>query len=213
MFNETVQTNHSLSREGDRQKKPARPRNAEETRAALLACARLRFARNGFEATNLREIATDAGVNVALISRYFGSKEGLFQAVIAFDRLRIAETMQGPVEGLGERLLKGILSDPAGSEHDLFVTLLRSTDYLPALDYLHRLLAALEADLAQLSPAPDAELRASLVAAFITGMVVLRRQIHKPPLSDASAEVLLPHFQHVLSTLLFEKTPPNSLEK
>lgn len=54
-----------------------RPRNAEETRAALLAAARLRFARDGYEATNLRDIASDVGVNVALIPRYFRSKEGL----------------------------------------------------------------------------------------------------------------------------------------
>ncbi|MFL5587686.1 MAG: TetR family transcriptional regulator [Ktedonobacteraceae bacterium] len=32
-------------------------------------------------------MAADVGVNVALISRYFGSKEGLFQTVIAFDRI------------------------------------------------------------------------------------------------------------------------------
>src|SRR6266704_4328400 len=76
--------------------KMARPRNAEETRAALLAAAQLRFARNGYEATNLRDIAADAGVNVALIPRYFGSKEGLFQTVVAFDRSRLVQAMQGP---------------------------------------------------------------------------------------------------------------------
>src|SRR5437868_7385898 len=58
--------------------KMTRSRNAAETRAALLAAARIRFARDGYEATNLRDIAADVGVNVALISRYFGSKEGLF---------------------------------------------------------------------------------------------------------------------------------------
>src|SRR2546421_8360402 len=58
--------------------KVIRSRNAAETRAALLAAARIRFARDGYEATNLRDIAADVGVNVALISRYFGSKEGLF---------------------------------------------------------------------------------------------------------------------------------------
>ncbi|HET8844083.1 MAG TPA: TetR/AcrR family transcriptional regulator [Ktedonobacteraceae bacterium] len=195
-----------------RDKKAVRPRNAKETRAALLACARLRFARDGYETTNLRDIATDAGVSVALIPRYFGSKEGLFQAVIAFDRQRVAEAMQGPLEGLGERLLEGILIDPPDSEHDLFVTLLRSSDYLPAREYLQKLLATLETDLARLSPAPDAELRASIITALITGIVVLRRQVGKPPLSEASTSALLPHFQRVLSTLLLDGATLNHSE-
>src|ERR1051326_9243886 len=82
-----------------------RSRNASETRADLLAAARFRFARDGYEATNLRDIATDVGVNVSLVSRYFGSKEGLFQAALAFDRNRVAQTLQGPAEQLAERLL------------------------------------------------------------------------------------------------------------
>src|SRR5438874_11891209 len=96
--------------------KVIRSRNAAETRAALLAAARVRFARDGYEATNLRDIAADVGVNVALIPRYFGSKEGLFQTVIAFDRNRIAQTMQGPPEHLAERLLNKFLVAPAGPD-------------------------------------------------------------------------------------------------
>jgi AcrR family transcriptional regulator len=178
-----------------------RPRNAEETRAALLAAARLRFARDGYEATNLRDIAADAGVNVALIPRYFGSKEGLFQTVMAFDRSRIVQVMEGPREHLAERLLKNALVDPAGSDHDLFVTLLRSADYPPAAEYMRTLLDLLSAELTALSTAPDAELRADLVAALITGMVVLRRLVSKTPLAEATAEDLLPSFQQVLSAL------------
>jgi AcrR family transcriptional regulator len=182
--------------------KSARPRNAEETRAALLAAARLRFARDGYETTNLRDIAADVGVNVALIPRYFGSKEGLFQAVIAFDRGRIVQAMQGPPEQLAERLLKQALVDPAGSDHDLFVTLLRSSDYPPAAEYMHMLLDLLSANLTTQTSAPDAELRADLVTALITGIVVLRRLVGKAPLAEATADALLPSFQHMLSALL-----------
>jgi AcrR family transcriptional regulator len=182
--------------------KIARPRNAEETRAALLAAARLRFARDGYEATNLRDIAADAGVNVALIPRYFGSKEGLFQAVVAFDRSRLVQAIQGPPEHLAERLLKQALVDPAGRDHDLFVTLLRSSDYPPAAEYMRTLLDLLSADLATQTTAPDANLRADLVVALITGIMVLRRLVGKTPLAEATVEALLPSFGHVLSVLL-----------
>ncbi|CAB3773511.1 TetR family transcriptional regulator [Burkholderia sp. MSh2] len=49
---------------------------------ALLRCAQQMFARQGYAATSMREIAGLAGVNQALISHHFGSKEGLWAAVI-----------------------------------------------------------------------------------------------------------------------------------
>src|SRR5450759_2075747 len=61
---------------------PRRPRDARATRALLLAAALRRFTVDGYDATTVRQIAEDAGVNVALISRYFGSKEGLFEACL-----------------------------------------------------------------------------------------------------------------------------------
>src|SRR4051794_14153604 len=60
----------------------ARRRDAAGTRQLLLDAARRRFAGNGYTATTVRDIADDAGVNVALINRYFTSKEGLFEACL-----------------------------------------------------------------------------------------------------------------------------------
>jgi AcrR family transcriptional regulator len=42
------------------------------------------FGIKGFEGTSVREIATDAGVNVAMINYYFGSKEKLFESVVEY---------------------------------------------------------------------------------------------------------------------------------
>ncbi|KQR99868.1 hypothetical protein ASG12_03625 [Williamsia sp. Leaf354] len=60
-----------------------RERNADATRADLLKAAKRRFTVYGFERTTVREIAADAGANVSLINRYFGSKDGLLAAVLA----------------------------------------------------------------------------------------------------------------------------------
>jgi len=49
---------------------------------ALLKSARQAFARRGFESTSVREIARDSGVDPALISHHFGSKEALWIAVV-----------------------------------------------------------------------------------------------------------------------------------
>ena len=61
-----------------------RPRNAAQTRADILSAARRRFATEGFERTTLRAIAADVGVDAALVTRYFGSKQDLFATATEF---------------------------------------------------------------------------------------------------------------------------------
>ncbi|MEM1387649.1 MAG: helix-turn-helix domain-containing protein [Pseudomonadota bacterium] len=48
----------------------------------MLDRARALFWARGYSHVSLREIASEAGVDVALVSRYFGSKKGLFEETI-----------------------------------------------------------------------------------------------------------------------------------
>jgi len=59
-----------------------RAKSAEATKQAMLTAARARFLQESYENVGMRDIAADVGVDVALISRYFGSKEGLFREVL-----------------------------------------------------------------------------------------------------------------------------------
>lgn len=55
-----------------------------DTRESLLDAAERRFAADGVEGASLRAITREAGANLAAVHYYFGSKEGLVEAV--FDR-------------------------------------------------------------------------------------------------------------------------------
>lgn len=53
-----------------------------DCRTALIAVATPLFAERGFNGVSVREIAGAAGVNISMISYYFGGKEGLYAAVL-----------------------------------------------------------------------------------------------------------------------------------
>jgi TetR/AcrR family transcriptional regulator len=48
----------------------------------LLRNARQTFAKRGYDATSVREIARESGVDAALLAHHFGSKEALWEAVV-----------------------------------------------------------------------------------------------------------------------------------
>lgn len=65
-------------------KKSKKPqvKDRDTSEARLIAAAKEVFSKNGFNGATTREIAKKAELNIALISRYFESKHGLFLAVV-----------------------------------------------------------------------------------------------------------------------------------
>ena len=49
----------------------------------IIETAERLFAERGYDGTSVRDIADEAGINVAMISYYFGSKEKLFESMVA----------------------------------------------------------------------------------------------------------------------------------
>ncbi len=70
-----------------------RTRDAEATKARILAAAKREFAKNGLGGARVDVIAEKARANKRMIYHYFGSKEGLFQTVLeaAYMDIRNAE--------------------------------------------------------------------------------------------------------------------------
>lgn len=59
-----------------------REQNLERTKHAILVAAQKLFAERGYVETGVRDIASEAMVNPALIARYYGSKLELFQVAL-----------------------------------------------------------------------------------------------------------------------------------
>ena len=70
-----------------------------DTSTAISRAALQRFAAQGFEATPLREIANDAGVDAALISYRFGGKLGLWREIVSQAAGDLREALE---QALGE---------------------------------------------------------------------------------------------------------------
>nr|AIW42799.1 putative TetR-family transcriptional regulator [Rhodococcus sp. YL-1]ASM60829.1 hypothetical protein [Rhodococcus qingshengii] len=58
-------------------------RDTSRTRRAILTAAGRNFSRRGYSKVSLQEIAGEAGITPARIVHLFGSKKGLFAAVVA----------------------------------------------------------------------------------------------------------------------------------
>jgi AcrR family transcriptional regulator len=65
-----------------REARAGRPRDSAASKDALLQAAQTLFGQQGFEGTTIREIGEQAGVDAALIARYFGRKADLYIAVV-----------------------------------------------------------------------------------------------------------------------------------
>jgi AcrR family transcriptional regulator len=163
-----------------------RVRDAQGSRAALLAAARPLFDERGYEAVTVREIGERAQVDPALIARYFGGKEGLYLAVLAeggdatphdgdplaFVRSLLTRHEARGIGPVGRAAVSPTLSDAMRD---------RVQRVLAA-----RAVAPMAARLGE-RDVPDAELRASLLVALTVGVSLVRAGGTLPALSAATA--------------------------
>lgn len=73
------------------------------TRQAILDAAIIRFARDGFRATSMADIARDAGLSSTGAYPYFANKEALFFDAVDADSAALIAAATDVLTGLGER--------------------------------------------------------------------------------------------------------------
>jgi AcrR family transcriptional regulator len=165
---------------------------ANTTRASILEVARRRFAEAGYEATSMRAIAAEAGVDPAVVVHFFGSKDGLFRAAVGwpFDPATITPRIAGPgAEGIGARVALTFFDfweDP--TIRPSLLALLRSAMSHETSAALLREFVTQElfTQVANMLSGPSTRLRVNLASAHLIGVAVMRYGLYVEPIASLS---------------------------
>ncbi|MBM7171955.1 TetR family transcriptional regulator [Streptomyces sp. G44] len=181
-----------------RRGRPSRTRSetGPATRDRILQAALEAFSERGYEKTSVHGIAKAAEVGPALVHHYFGTKEQVFEAAVAFAPAPAAPAAveEGPPDAVGERLTRfvlGVWENPA-TRAPLLAVVRSAVNNETAAAVFRRLIAAqLLGRIARGLDLPDAELRAEPAAAQLVGIAMLRYVIKVEPLASADVEQLV----------------------
>lgn len=154
----------------------APPRKSDRTRAAILRAAQTAFSTYGYAATGVRQITAVAGVTPALVNRYFGSKERLFEAALD-DALQVEILTDRNRATFGRDLVATFSQDRNGAEgraNPLPMLLLASGDPV-AREIADRLLRErVIGPLTQWLGGAEAEVRAARLLLVSAGLFAYR---------------------------------------
>ena len=180
-----------------------RRRDAQATRAAILAAGKSQFARLGYDSATLREIAAEAGVDVALIKRYFGGKEGLFT-----EALKASIHPEGFLAYERDAFAREVADLMAGDPHDdeakthTFQFLLRAAASPATAPLLN--VAVQERYLGPIRDwlgGEDAQARARVLASMLIGLLV-ERLIRAEPLRGRERDIYVARVAESIEALI-----------
>ncbi|GGA37167.1 TetR/AcrR family transcriptional regulator [Sphingomonas psychrolutea] len=163
-------------------KSPPKARDAARTAETILRAAQTLFAARGYTTTGVREVAAAAGVNSALVCRYFGSKEGLLRAAVE-EFLIIDVFFDGDRGDFGTRSV-GLLLTAETLPNPVAMMILATADPAARIlcaDLLHeRIIVPLAAWLG----GPDGLARAGQLNLLWVGFMVARQILPTRPVHD-----------------------------
>jgi AcrR family transcriptional regulator len=178
-----------------------------QTREAIVRAARGQFAELGYDRASIRGIARQAGVDPALVLRFYGSKDGLFREAMALPPAA-AEALEGladePRDTIGRRfaeLVVGLLENP--ETRPIVLGRIRSAVSHPEAAALVR--ETVTRDVGRLTAAltdDEPEVRAVLAGAHLVGLATARYVVLVEPLASMPAadviDYVAPTFQRYL---------------
>lgn len=181
------------------------PRRSDATRAAILTAAREQFAAGGYQAATIRAIAAAAGIDPALVMRYYGNKEGLFAAAAEFD-LRLPDLTALPRSAVGGALVAHFL-DRWEADETLMALLRAAVTNEAAAARMQAIFATQLAPLiAKLcgEQRSVAAARAGLIATQILGLALCRYVLKLPPVVGLKRAEIVRRIGATIQAYLFD---------
>lgn len=163
---------------------------AIRTRQAIEDAARFLFAANGFERTTVRDIGARAGIDPAMVIRYFGSKDALF-AEVATPDLHLPDLAGVAPESIGETLVRHFLALWEGGG-GLPVLLRSAASNDKAAEHLRDIFRAqVLPAIAAAGPPETAAARAGLVSSQLLGLAFTRYLLKLPPVVALPDDIIV----------------------
>lgn len=186
-----------------------------DTRGQILEVARRRFLAEGFAAVTMRSVAAEAGVDPALVSYFFGSKQGLVGAALALAANPaevLAAALPGDLDTLPERVLTTLLAtwdDPAkgGPLRMMARTAAHDPDVARLVGGVIE--SGIVDRLADRLRGPDARQRAGVFTAQLAGVVFTRYVLELAPLATMPADELVRRLSPGLRATLMLRSGPS----
>lgn len=170
-----------------------------KTKENLMLHARRQFWMNGFSNVSVRQIAGAAGVDVALISRYFGGKLGLFEATLenAFD---IFDNLPSSGQELVDEFVRIFAEAPRTNPEPSSIQMLLTNSHDEQVGELVRDLY--DKSLHQPLRALLGEERAALFAAAAIGFSVMEKSLRVDGIAHPASQKYEKQLRHLLLAAL-----------
>lgn len=163
----------------------------------ILRTASSLFARQGYDKTSLRQIASTAQVDPSLILHYFGSKRKLFvtsMAPLMEGPKLLPEALSGNDNTVGERLAAmfvNLLS--TGETQKMMLGMFRSASSdADAADALRQFVeSAIMKTVEEYLPGPDKKIQANILGSQMIGIFVARYIVKLEPIASIDDDQLI----------------------
>lgn len=165
--------------------RPAR-RNAANTRARILLAARQVFATRDYIQARISDIAAVAEVNQALVIRYFGSKEQLFETALAAVLDDLPPHSSHPWDGFAERIVDHLCADSQSVPDPLPMVIRATSDPVAQAISQRMMQSRVAAPLAAWLGGPKGEVQAATILSLCAGFFTYR---HLLPLEPFSGDI------------------------
>ncbi len=183
---------------------------SQRTREAILRAARRHFAAQGYERATIRAIAAEAGIDPAMVMRYYGNKAGLFASASAID-LHLPDLGEVERARLGEVVVRHFLTLWEGDlADDALIFILRTavTNEAGAVRLQTIFADQVAQPIAAALNDPVAPRRAAMVGTQLLGLALCRYILHLEPIASLTPEALIADLVPTVQRYLTEPLAP-----